>query len=259
MYADSLDSGCQMQMQISTGADCNETAYLHVEVWNLNGDYSSGSGAGDANSSTRADPLLGMASGVLPNATYDGTTGAWDITPSSATFDTKGYELSRPYMHVQSAFNASAQWFVSLQNLDAWTSGLLDFQIRATCAQHPMCPAPILDTQTAPVACSGNGACQADGSCACDTGFGDVGCSAKTPPLTPGVEERHTLSSGDWMYWDLEVTQDAAAIVVQLNRTSGDPVLFLKPKGLGFQVRHASTHPFSLAYDAVQIFVPVMY
>lgn len=242
MYADVLESGCQMQIAIAPGAACNETAFLHLEVWDLSSTYSSGLEDGlnysSSSSSTiaRADPLLGMASGMLPNATYGGTASAWTITPPYAVFDTKGYELSRPYMHVQSAYNATAPWFVSLQNLNQWTNCRLEFQIRATCAQQPMCPAPVLSSQTAPVACSGKGACQGDGSCVCDPGSGDVGCGAKTPVLPPGSEEQHTLSSADWMYWQLEVTQDGAAITVQLNRTSGDPVLFLKPSDLGFQV-----------------------
>lgn len=50
------------------------------------------------------------------------------------------------------------------------------------------------------------------------------------------MEEAHTLSSADWMYWELLLEQDADAILVQLTRTAGDPVLFLKPQSEGFQV-----------------------
>jgi hypothetical protein len=49
--------------------------------------------------------------------------------------------------------------------------------------------------------------------------------------------EQHSLSSDDWMYWSLNLTQDATALSVQLNRSAGDPVLFLKPAEAGFQVQ----------------------
>ncbi len=84
--------------------------------------------------------------------------------------------------------------------------------------------------------CAGNGACGAGGACACSPGFGDVGCDRHVPALVPGVLEQHSLAPNDWMYWSLELEDDAAAVIVQLNRTAGDPVLFLKPAGQGFQV-----------------------
>ena len=58
-------------------------------------------------------------------------------------------------------------------------------------------------------------------------------------PATPGQLEQHSLSSDDWMYWSLNLTQDATSLLVQLNRSAGDPVLFLKPAEAGFQVRTA--------------------
>ena len=51
-----------------------------------------------------------------------------------------------------------------------------------------------------------------------------------------GREEQHSLESNDWMYWELQLTQEAASVLVQLNRSAGDPVLFLKPAGAGFLV-----------------------
>ncbi len=112
-----------------------------------------------------------------------------------------------------------------------------------------MCPSPVLDAVqgATPAACSGKGACQADGTCACDLGAGDVGCSVRTPVLAWAATEQHTLSSNDWIYWELDVPQDAAALMVEMNRTSGDPVLFLKPKGLGFQVCKPSSRDGTLS------------
>jgi hypothetical protein len=51
--------------------------------------------------------------------------------------------------------------------------------------------------------------------------------------------EQHSLSSNGWMYWSLNVTQGATAVSVQLKRSAGDPVLFLKPAAAGFQVKSA--------------------
>ena len=237
LYTDSLDSGCQLQMQLSPGDDCNGTSFLHVEVWDLRQLLSPQEGLDTG--SSRADPLLGIAQNSVPNATFI-SSGTWDVRPAQAVFDTKGYELMRPYMHVQSPYRgaiSNGSWYVSLQNLDFWTSGLLDFQIKATCSQQPQCPAPFLNTQDGlPRVCSGVGQCSYGGSCSCDAGFGDVGCSARTPLLSWGVEEPHTLSSADWMYWELLLEEDADAILVQLTRSAGDPVLFLKPQLEGFQV-----------------------
>ena len=49
----------------------------------------------------------------------------------------------------------------------------------------------------------------------------------------------HSLGSNEWMYWELSVPDNASTVLVQLNRTAGDPVLFLKPLGAGFQVTSA--------------------
>ena len=38
------------------------------------------------------------------------------------------------------------------------------------------------------------------------------------------------------MYWELNLRQEAASVLVQLNRSAGDPVLFLKPAVAGFVV-----------------------
>lgn len=238
VYTDSLDSGCQMGMLIQPGVQCNNSSYLHVELWDLSQLFS----LQDAVSSgTRADPLLGMAQGSVPNASFI-SSGSWDIEPASAIFDTKAYELMRPYLHVQSAYSSpgsASSWYISLQNLNTWTSGNLDFQIRASCAQQPQCPAPALSAADGtPELCSGKGQCTADGSCSCNLGSGDVGCNIRTPVMGWGAEEAHTLSSSDWMYWELVLDQDAAAIVMELTRSSGDPLLFLKPQSAGFQVHH---------------------
>lgn len=58
-------------------------------------------------------------------------------------------------------------------------------------------------------------------------------------PVVPGQAQLHGLGSNDWMYWGMDVLQDGSTVLVQLNRTAGDPVLFLKPVQAGFQVTQA--------------------
>jgi len=59
-------------------------------------------------------------------------------------------------------------------------------------------------------------------------------------PAVLGQEEPHSLGSDEWMYWELNVTQDGSTVLVQLQRTAGDPVLFLKPLEAGFKVSSGS-------------------
>ena len=60
-----------------------------------------------------------------------------------------------------------------------------------------------------------------------------------------GQEEQHSLATNDWMYWELNLAQEAASVLVQLNRSAGDLVLFLKPAGAGFVVRPAQPESLS--------------
>ena len=58
--------------------------------------------------------------------------------------------------------------------------------------------------------------------------------------MVSGQAQLHSLGSNDWMYWELDIEQDASTVLVQLDRTAGDPVLFLKPAQAGFQVTGVS-------------------
>lgn len=195
LYTDSLESGCQLQMVLVPDEGCNNTSFFHVEVWDLHQlfspqeDLNAGSSSG-----SRADPLLGIAQGSVPNASFR-SSDLWDVRPAQAIFDTKGYELMRPYMHVQAPYAdtfTNGSWYISLQNLDSWTSGSLDFQIRATCSQQLQCTAPLLDpTDGTPLVCSEAGQCSADGSCICKDGSGDVG-AARVLPRWDGEWRRPT-------------------------------------------------------------------
>lgn len=78
--------------------------------------------------------------------------------------------------------------YASIQNLDSWTNGTLRYGVRAGCAPAAACPAPVLAPATgAPLTCSGNGACGADGACVCNPGWGDLGCDKRVMPIAPGA------------------------------------------------------------------------
>ena len=63
--------------------------------------------------------------------------------------------------------------------------------------------------------------------------------------IAEGQEQLHSLGSKEWMYWELNVRENASTVLVQLNRTAGDPVLFLEPVGAGFQVSSAFYVPWA--------------
>lgn len=93
-----LAAGCELQLGVLPGPNCTDSAYLQVELWDL-GQLMLKSPVA-AESKDRADPLLGMAQGVVPAAVYKGPS-SWDIQPPQALFDTTGYELTAHYMRTQ--------------------------------------------------------------------------------------------------------------------------------------------------------------
>ena len=97
-YAGSLEPGCELLLGVYPAPACASSAYLLVELWDL--DQLMRSGAIPAESSHRADPLLGMAQGMVPAAIYNGLS-SWNVQPAQALFDTVGYELTAHYMQVQ--------------------------------------------------------------------------------------------------------------------------------------------------------------
>ena len=96
--AGSLEAGCALLMDVSPGPACDSSAYLLVELWDL-GQLMLREPV-PAESSHRADPLLGMSQGVVPDAVYKGPS-SWDIQPPEALFDEVGYELTAHYMTVR--------------------------------------------------------------------------------------------------------------------------------------------------------------
>ena len=108
-YVGTLETGCQLFMQLQMGHDCNSSSYLNVEIWDLGAIL-----ANDTNTSAMAaDPLLGLAQSEVFSAAYQ-SPGNWIVVPPDALFDQKGYELMRHYMTVQqqlSAGHADQTWW----------------------------------------------------------------------------------------------------------------------------------------------------
>jgi len=136
---------------------------------------------------------------------------------------------------------------ILVMNVDRWFKLQLQYDVKATCfaKNAPPCPRPgSLDGDV----CGGEGSCinatldngvyDADattGVCTCNAGFGDVGCNEKLAPLSSGTVATGTTGIGDWSYYEFEVVlpqqYDATAkvaMLAELRRESGDPVLFVK-------------------------------
>ena len=136
---------------------------------------------------------------------------------------------------------------ILVMNVDRWFKLRLQYDVKATCfaKNAPPCPRPgSLDGDV----CGGQGTCinatldngayDADattGVCTCNAGYGDVGCNERLALLSSGTPATGTTGIGDWSYYEFEVVlpqhYDATAkvaILAELRRESGDPVLFVK-------------------------------
>ena len=100
----SLEPGCAVAFVLAPGAgQCPAGSYLAVELWDLRAlaDGSTKNGWGPAGGA-QADPLLGLARGVEPRASFVPPS-SWSLAPPSAAFDRAGYQLARPYMQARPA------------------------------------------------------------------------------------------------------------------------------------------------------------
>ena len=144
---------------------------------------------------------------------------------------------------------------VAVKNVRDWVQESLSFEVRASCVEYdaedatsdvPPCPRPTASAGE----CGGKGTCGlapgftsgvvnrlklTSGVCACDKGWGDAGCDqalleleANAPPVAV------TVPVGEWAYYFLDVEDVThgddpnVAVLVEMTRTSGDPVLFVK-------------------------------
>jgi hypothetical protein len=103
----SLEPGCTAAFLVVPGPGaCASGSWLSVEAWDLEvlgagrPAWRTGGGGGAAAQAPVADPLLGLARGVQPRASFVPPS-SWSLTPAAAAFDRAGYQLARPYMQVR--------------------------------------------------------------------------------------------------------------------------------------------------------------
>ena len=155
--------------------------------------------------------------------------------------------------------DANKPFIVGIKNVRVWVQQTLGFDLLATCVPYvsvndvPPCPRPLgVDAG----ACGGvdRGACGApaglaggevdrlalaSGTCACLEGWGDVGCDEPLVELVANAESpvAATVQPGEWAYFYVDVAapgsaasgaNPAAALLVEMRRDGGDPVLFVK-------------------------------
>lgn len=69
--------------------------------------------------------------------------------------------------------------------------------------------------------------------CSCRSGFTDVGCNLRETRLTVGNITSSSIPAGSWQYFSLEVPPGVEEVLVEMGRSSGDPLLFVKPLAAG--------------------------
>ncbi|DBA74447.1 TPA: hypothetical protein ACH3X1_011194 [Trebouxia sp. C0004] len=236
---------------------------LNAELWDVTQALERQQ-TGDA--STHADPVLFMAQGTIPDVLpplSPASSPDWTFTPyNQVANDYFGYQLMRPYQRIRQTHNpkcaapCTAPWYIQILNSQLWSSFNLTYQLRVTCqsaTDQQGCPSPAL-SEAAPhlpkQQCSDNGSCQifdpvctdatfAQGECTfceCDAGWGDVGCNIPTPDLAFDTEQLYSTQSGAWSFFNvaLDSWPLGGTLLLELNRTAGDPVLFLKRQDEGF-------------------------
>ena len=147
-------------------------------------------------------------------------------------------------------------FIVGIKNVRVWVQQTLRFRVLATCVPYdindiPPCPRPLgVDAGE----CGGRGSCGApaglaggevdrlalaSGACSCSEGWGDVGCDEPLVELVANAESpvAATVQPGEWAYFYVDVAAPssaasganlAAALLVEMRRDGGDPVLFVK-------------------------------
>ena len=136
---------------------------------------------------------------------------------------------------------------IGIYNVRYWVDHTLNYEVVATCvpANTPPCRRP---KGIAAGDCAGHGICinatddagshdvfQTNGVCSCFNGWGDVGCDKNLTRLIVGRSQTATVPVGEWAFFDVVVQAPPVygldpeiAMLVELRRTSGDPVLFVK-------------------------------
>ncbi|GMH44443.1 hypothetical protein BSKO_12395 [Bryopsis sp. KO-2023] len=259
---ESLDAGCthvwKIGWETAYGTPCEfgneqEGSYIHVELWDMEQVVATGY-SGIIDQDPYADEMVLLARGQPPTARY--VTGlGWTFDPplvsghndSGTVHDSRGWHLIRPYHQIYSASNlkpysdnADNTWYVSIINANDWIENdLSNYTLKATCVLGEPCPSPIPEEGE----CSGKGTCIATdsgpdieenafdlpvGSCMCEETWGDVGCNAYMERLNNSMEVSGSLDVGEWEFYELEVPAGSRVLLVEMRRSAGDPILFVK-------------------------------
>ena len=146
-------------------------------------------------------------------------------------------------------------YVVAIYNVERWIKETLNFKVIARCEDEtrPPCPRPLGFNKQMCGGSGNGGVCAAPsvktrvdkdgagsgvgatfGTCTCEAGYGDIGCDKILTVLKHGVSARAEIPVGEWAYYDFEVpdpgpmTSELPTLLVELDRTAGDPVLFVK-------------------------------
>ena len=77
--------------------------------------------------------------------------------------------------------------------------------------------------------------------CVCDAGWGGVGCNQQVTELASGEPAPvQGVPGGDWLFYQFTLPQPGA-LVAEMRRSAGDPILFLKAQNEGVEVRLTSS------------------
>jgi len=179
------------------------------------------------------------------------------------TLDLRGCNGTQFYAECQAGSSTTGQalcqervddFFVGVFNVREFLQRPLRYKIRASCHSIAPCPAPLLDSSSMPKVCSETGTCErgflvdttgqapaelaqqcTETRCSCRGTWGDVGCDVAVERLVPGDR----LSVNDhsvrvWNYYQVVLSTPVSAMLVELQRDRGDPVLFVKEKSQGY-------------------------
>eukprot|EP00884_Botryococcus_braunii_P021873 jgi/Botrbrau1/836/Bobra.0352s0031.2 len=253
-----LDIGCSNTFVIPW-ATCPTDSYLHVELWDL------GALRRDRGPD-HGDPMLMLARGKPPQpySSRDSATWAvtWSFNPPETLWDSTGFMVSHPFMSVQVDYMQDMDvtqganlgcdpggscWYIVVANIDQYTKYPLDYNLRVTCRDVPSCPSPSLGPEPLPgPVCSGLGQCQVINPvcsgqtpcarCICPSGRAGTGCEVQVPILSNGsVVRPELLGVNKWDFYEIKLQDDSSTVLLELQRTSGNPFLILKAQGTGYE------------------------
>jgi len=241
-----LGSGSEEHFSLNI-SECSQPDEEYIQVDLYDNGYSEGMAA-----SERPDPMLMIARTNRPSASYDADSQKWTWWPDWTEKDMDGYDLKRPYHRIvidnractdrcspgdhvcENKCNDSKERgeivHVVVKNVEYFRENTLNGKLRARCSSTPPCPEP--DGKE----CNDKGSCKnVDdiGVCKCDDGFGDVACDASVTELLNGEkwpnDDPESLNVNMWKYYSFTIPPGVeSTVIVELYRTNGDPILFVK-------------------------------